>query len=98
MVIRLSTTFGRQRRKCKRREDGEGKGGERDKRCSYERGWGLGEWDMRACERLGTDSACGMSQWVTNMLELATVPQRITRPTVGMSRITTTRVWTVNCT
>lgn len=47
---------------------------------------------MRACERLSTDSACGMSWCVTDMLEFAAMPQRIMHPSAGMSRITTTTV------
>lgn len=35
-----------------------------------------------ACEN---DSASGMSRWVRHMLGFATMPQRITQPSAGMS-------------
>lgn len=45
---------------------------------------------MHACERLSTDSACGMRRWVTDMLEFAAMPRRIMHPSAGMPGITTT--------
>lgn len=79
-MIILSTAFARQRKEGKRREGGKGKA-KGNKRCSRElerrRGGGreggikrVGHSVyMHACERLSTDSACGMSRWVTDMLE-----------------------------
>lgn len=32
-----------------------------------------------------SESASGMSRWVTDMLEFAAMPQRITHPSAGMS-------------
>lgn len=44
---------------------------------------------MHACESLSTDSALGMSQWVTDMLEFTAGLQRGMHPSAGMSGIIT---------
>lgn len=54
---------------------------------------------MHACERLSTDSAPGMSRWVTDMLEFAAMAQtRMQHPLEEMSRITTTKACDINWT
>lgn len=44
---------------------------------------------MHACESLSTDSALGMSRWVTDTLEFTAELQRRMHPSAGMSRTAT---------
>lgn len=61
-------------------------------KCNRERkrqraGWrGIKRGDLVVSRRAWeNDSASGMRRWVRDTLEFATVPQRITQPSAGMS-------------
>lgn len=95
-MIILSTAFD----SMESREEGGGRTGKVEQRQRNRDSGGEGDGlrvghsvYMHACERLSTDSACGMRRWVTDMPELAAMPHRIMHPSAGMSRITTTIVY-----